>query len=67
MSLKLQIEANKKYRKKVGVKKLQFDFYEKDFDLYYKFMSIPKKTKNEKLRYLLDLMEDKGFELIQEK
>jgi hypothetical protein len=66
MTLESQKKANKKYREKIGLKKLQFDFYDKDFDLYYKFMSMPQKYKNEKLRYLLDLLEDKDFELIQE-
>ena len=66
MTLESQKKANKKYRAKIGLKKLQFDFYDKDFDLYYKFMSMPQKYKNEKLRYLLNLLEDKNFELIQQ-
>lgn len=60
---KSQLKANAKYKTE-NLKVLRFEFYKKDYDLYYKFQSVPGKTKNAKMRYLLKDIQD--FDLTQQ-
>ncbi|AEE26299.1 hypothetical protein [Francisella hispaniensis] len=48
-----QLKAIKKYKKK-STKQLNFELYEKDFDLLENFKKIPGKFKNDKLRLLIE-------------
>lgn len=59
-----KLTRQEKWRAKQDVKRLQFAFYEKDHDLYYKFMSVKGKTQNDKLRNLLKNEND--FNLFQD-
>lgn len=52
----MSYENTKKYKKqnKDKIKRLTFEFHEKDFDLIERFMSVNESTKNLKLRKLLN-------------
>ncbi len=66
MTSEAQKKAVTKY-KKSNVKRLYFEFYKVDHDLFYKFMKIKgKKAKNTVLRELLKGVDENDFELIQE-
>ncbi|AEB28574.1 hypothetical protein [Francisella hispaniensis] len=53
----------KKAYKEKNAKNLHFEFYQKDWDLYDKFMSLLAKTKNDKLRKLFKLAERKSVSI----
>lgn len=66
-----QKKASKKWREKNKDKILQYklEFHPKDHDLLERFERVKGKTRNDRLRYLLDLYDEfltKNYELKQE-
>lgn len=64
-------KANKKWKDKNKEKIIQykFEFFPKDHDLVNRLKNIPGKSRNEKLRFLLDSFEEKiinDYELKQD-
>jgi len=56
----MSYESSKKYKSnnKDKIKKVTFEFHEKDFDIFERFFLVKGNTKNQKLRNLLNHFDD---------